>query len=96
MVMIIHCLTFVLAFLLSLYLTPLFRQAALKFGIMEAGDGQIGNPAEQLFLYCYHYDPATGSYGLAILKVMRIAAIFTILAIGGMLFVFWRYKKKVN
>lgn len=66
----------------------------LKFGIMEAGEGKIGNPAEQLFLYCYHYDPATGSYGLAILKVMRIAAVFTILAIGGMLFVFWRYKKK--
>lgn len=66
----------------------------LKFGIMEAGEGKIGNPAEQLFLYCYHYDPSTGSYGLAILKVMRIAAVFTILAIGGMLFVFWRYKKK--
>ena len=66
----------------------------LKFGIMESADGKIGNPAEQLFLYCYHYDPETGSYGLAILKVMRIAAIFTILAIGGMLFVFWRYRKK--
>lgn len=66
----------------------------LKFGIMEAGEGKIGNPAEQLYLYCFHYDPSTGSYGLAILKVMRIAAIFTILAIGGMLFVFWRYKKK--
>ena len=66
----------------------------LKFGVMEAGDGKIGNPAEQLFLYCYHYDPATGSYGLAILKVMRIAAVFTIMAIGGMLFAFWRYKKK--
>lgn len=66
----------------------------LKFGIMEAGEGKIGNPAEQLYLYCFHYDPATGSYGLAILKVMRIAAFFTILAIGGMLFVFWRYKKK--
>lgn len=68
----------------------------LKFGIMEAGEGKIGNPAEQLYLYCFHYDPSTGSYGLAILKVMRIAAIFTILAIGGMLFVFWRYKKKAD
>jgi protein SCO1 len=66
----------------------------LKFGIMESADGRVGNPAEQLFLYCYHYDPSTGSYGLAILKVLRVAAIFTILGIGGMLFVFWRYKKK--
>lgn len=66
----------------------------LKFGIMESAEGKVGNPAEQLFLYCYHYDPATGTYGLAILKVLRIAAVFTILAIGGMLFAFWRYKKK--
>ena len=66
----------------------------LKFGIMESADGRVGNPAEQLFLYCYHYDPSTGSYGLAILKVLRVAAVFTLLAIGGMLFVFWRYKKK--
>ncbi len=66
----------------------------LKFGIMEASEGRVGNPAEQLFLYCYHYDPSTGNYGLAILRVLRIAAIITILGIGGMLFVFWRYKKK--
>ncbi|MEO6589313.1 MAG: SCO family protein [Pyrinomonadaceae bacterium] len=66
----------------------------LKFGIMESADGRIGNPAEQLYLYCYHYDPETGSYGLAILKVMRIAAVITLLGIGGMLFFFWRYKKK--
>ncbi len=66
----------------------------LKFGIMESSEGKIGNPVEQLYLYCFHYDPSTGSYGLAILKVLRVAAIFTILGIGGMLFVFWRYKKK--
>lgn len=66
----------------------------LKFGIMESADGKIGNPAEQLYLYCYHYDPATGTYGLAILRVMRVAAVITLLAIGGMLFAFWRYKKK--
>ena len=44
----------------------------LKFGIMESSEGKIGNPVEQLYLYCYHYDPATGSYGLAILRVMRV------------------------
>lgn len=66
----------------------------LKFGIMESSEGKIGNPVEQLYLYCYHYDPETGSYGLAILRVMRIAAVITILGIAGMLFFFLRYKKK--
>lgn len=66
----------------------------LKFGLMDSAEKKIGNPAEQLFLYCYHYDPATGKYGLTILKVLRLAGIATLLGLGGMLFVFWRYNKK--
>jgi len=66
----------------------------LKFGIMEAAEGRIGNPAEQLYLYCFHYDPSTGKYGLTILRVMRLAALATILGLGGMLFVFWRRNKR--
>lgn len=62
----------------------------LKLGLMEAGEGKIGNAAEKLYLYCFHYDPATGKYGLAILKVLRLMAIATVLGLGGMVFVFWR------
>ena len=32
----------------------------LKFSIMESSQNKIGNPAEQLYLYCYHYDPSDG------------------------------------
>ncbi len=66
----------------------------LKFGIMEASEGKIGNPAEQLYLYCFHYDPATGTYGLAIMRVLRIAAVVTILSIAGMFLAFWFYRRK--
>ncbi len=66
----------------------------LKFGLMESAEGRIGNPVEQLYLYCFHYDPATGKYGLMILNVMRLAAIATLLGIAGMLFGFWRYGKR--
>jgi protein SCO1/2 len=69
----------------------------LKFGIMDSSADKVGNPAEQLLLYCYHYDPATGRYGLAILRVMRIAGVATVLGMGAMIFVFWRRnKRKVN
>ena len=40
---------------------------------------------DQLLLYCYHYDPATGKYGAAIMKVMRIAGVITMLGIAAML-----------
>ena len=62
----------------------------LKLGLLDASEGKIGNVAEKLYLYCFHYDPATGKYGLAILKVMRLMAVITVLGLGGMIFTFWR------
>jgi UDP-GlcNAc:undecaprenyl-phosphate GlcNAc-1-phosphate transferase len=44
--MIIYLFAFILAFLLSLYLTPLFRKAALKFGIMDRPYGPLKRQAE--------------------------------------------------
>ena len=29
----------------------------------QSSAGRIGNAIDRLLLYCYHYDPATGSYG---------------------------------
>lgn len=66
----------------------------VKFGIMESAGNRVGNPAEQLLLYCYHYDPATGKYGFAILNVMRLGGIATLLGLGAMGLVFWRRNKK--
>jgi protein SCO1/2 len=34
-------------------------------------------------LYCYHYDPATGKYGAVIMRVLRLAALATMLFVGG-------------
>jgi protein SCO1/2 len=53
----------------------------LKLGIMEASANKIGTPVDQLLLYCYHYDPATGKYGLAILNIVRLAGMLTVIGI---------------
>lgn len=34
----------------------------LRLGLVEASDNKIGSAVDQLLLYCYHYDPATGKY----------------------------------
>ena len=65
----------------------------LKLGLLDSSQGKIGSAVDQLMLYCFHYDPATGTYGFAILRAMRIAAVITMLGIGAMLFVFWRRNK---
>ncbi|QQS42927.1 MAG: SCO family protein [Acidobacteriota bacterium] len=65
----------------------------LKFSIMESSENRIGNPAEQLYLYCFHYDPSTGKYGFAILNILRLFAVGTLVGLGAMFFVFWRRGK---
>jgi protein SCO1 len=66
----------------------------VKFALMESGQNKVGNAAEKLLLYCYHYDPSTGKYGLAILNVIRLGGIATLIGMGAMGFLFWRRNKK--
>jgi protein SCO1/2 len=44
----------------------------LQFGLMESSEGKIGSPIARLLLFCYHYDPTTGKYSLAIMTVLRV------------------------
>lgn len=68
----------------------------VKFGLMESAENKVGSVTEKLLLYCYHYDPSTGRYGLAILQVIRLGAIATLFGMGALGFVFWRRNKKVS
>ncbi|HZZ43534.1 MAG TPA: SCO family protein [Tepidisphaeraceae bacterium] len=44
---------------------------------------QIAPPAEQVFLYCFHYDPNTGKYGLIINRAIRASGVLILLALFG-------------
>jgi UDP-GlcNAc:undecaprenyl-phosphate GlcNAc-1-phosphate transferase len=87
--MILHVLTFALAFLFSLYLTPLFRQAALKFGIIDKPQGPLKKHAEPvpylggLAVYL-SFLLATGSiyqYSREVLGILLAGAIIVILGL---------------
>ena len=58
----------------------------LRLGLIESSENKIGSPVDQLLLYCYHYDPSTGKYGAAVMRVMRLAGVITLLGIVAMLF----------
>ena len=62
----------------------------LRLGIVEASEGKVGTPVDALLLYCYHYDPMTGRYGLAIMRAIRMAGAATVLALGAFIFVMVR------
>lgn len=57
-----------------------FSPRDLKFGLMEAANARIGSPIDQLLLFCYHYDPASGRYSAAILDAVRAGGVLTLLA----------------
>ena len=57
----------------------------LLLGLIESSENKIGTPVDQLLLYCYHYDPASGKYGAAVMKIMRIGGVLTVLSIITML-----------
>jgi protein SCO1/2 len=48
---------------------------------------------DELLLYCYHYDPSQGRYGVMVMNLVRAGGILTILAIGGLIFMLRREEK---
>lgn len=58
----------------------------LRLGLIEAAENKIGSPVDQLLLYCFHYDPATGKYGAAVMNLMRVGGVITVIALVALLF----------
>lgn len=73
-----------------------FSPRDLRLGLIEAAGEKIGSPIDQLLLFCYHYDPTTGRYGLLITRVLRLAGILTAVLLGGFILVMLRREKKRN
>ena len=68
----------------------------LRLSLVEASEGKIGSAVDQILLFCYHYDPTTGKYGLAILNVIRAAGLATILTIGGLVWILSRSERSAQ
>ncbi len=70
-----------------------FPPKDLRMGLVEASQGKIGNAVDQVLLYCYHYDPATGKYGAIVNNILRLGAGLTILLLGGLLLILFRLER---
>ncbi|HWE48028.1 MAG TPA: SCO family protein [Caulobacteraceae bacterium] len=55
----------------------------LKFALVDAGRGKIGDLGQQLLLLCYHYDPQTGRYNSMVWTLLRVGGVLIIAALGG-------------
>jgi len=66
----------------------------VRFALVEASLGRVGSLADNLLLYCYHYDPMTGRYGVYVLRTLRIAGVATVLLIGAFIVVMVRRERR--
>lgn len=62
----------------------------LRLALVESSQGKLGNLVDQVTLYCYHYDPATGKYGAVVMNMLRLGGALTLLILGGYLAVAWQ------
>jgi protein SCO1/2 len=67
-----------------------FPPRDLRLGLVQASQNKIGTLADQVLLYCYHYDPQSGKWGAVVTHMMQLGGGATILSLGAMLLVLLR------
>jgi protein SCO1/2 len=66
----------------------------LKLATMEASSARIGSPVDRVLLYCSHYDPTTGKYGLVVMRIVRLGGIATVGSLGLFMAVMLRRERR--
>jgi protein SCO1/2 len=68
----------------------------IRLALIEASEGRLGSAVDQVLLYCYHYDPMKGRYGFVVMRVLRVAGVATVLALGAFVVVMVRRERNGN
>jgi len=57
----------------------------LRLGLVQSSRNRIGTIADQVVLYCYHYDPRIGRYGAMVTRLIQVSGAATLLIFGSIL-----------
>lgn len=72
-----------------------YAPSDLELSLAEASRGQSRSVADQILLYCFHYDPTTGRYSLRILRAVQAGGVLTLLVLSvGILWMSRHYKAR--
>jgi len=52
-----------------------FSARDVRLSLIQASQNKIGTLVDRVLLYCYHYNPETGRYGLVIMNTVRMASL---------------------
>ncbi len=80
------------SYLLGVGYTP----GDLRAAVLRAGAGGIARAALPILLLCFHFDPNTGRYTLAIIKLLRLMGLLTVTTIAIILLVLHRAGRRAR
>jgi protein SCO1/2 len=66
----------------------------IRLGLVEASQGKIGSPVDQVLLFCFHYDPTTGKYGAIAMGGLRFVGAAFVLVCGAFLLMMFRRESR--
>lgn len=73
-----------------------FDPADFRLAAIEARQGEVSSPMEQLLLYCFIYDPDQGGYVLHATNAMKLGGLLTMILLLGGLGTFWLRERRRN
>jgi protein SCO1/2 len=60
-----------------------YAPSDLKLALIAASGQKIGSPVERILLYCFHYDPRSGRYGVQVWRAVQVGCSLTFLLLAG-------------
>ena len=66
-----------------------FNAQTLRLALVEASQGKVGTLIDQIFLFCYRFDPSKNKYTLAAYNIMRLGGLLTLLVLAIILVPLW-------
>jgi protein SCO1/2 len=62
----------------------------LRLALVESSEGRVGSAIDELLLYCFHYDPESGRYGVVVMNLIRLGGILTVVLMAAFILVMRR------
>ncbi|SMO44088.1 SCO family protein [Gracilimonas mengyeensis] len=66
----------------------------VRNALYEAADGNIGSTIDKVVMYCYQYDPESGSYAPVAINIMKLGGLATLIILGIFLGMLWLREKR--
>jgi protein SCO1/2 len=72
---------------MSKYLNGIdYQPRDVRLALIEASDEHIGTATDAVLLYCCNYTPSEGRYTVSVLRIMGLAAMGSVFALGGVIY----------